>query len=817
MKIIKSLALAAAGVVLFSTSTHTLSSDELNKKSLQVSNEIAHNQHKKIVLKKPIIKSIIIEGNNIVNPSIIKNSLPYREGQIFDEGLSAAAINNIYGIGSFRQVQIDVDSTNETEVTLYVVVDEKKILEKLSFSGNKNIGTDKFEEKFNLKKLSAIDEETLRQLSISIKKLYAEEHRHFVETKTKLIINPNDKHKASAEIIIDEGPKSIVKFVHFKGNSNLTERTLRSAVFTRENWLLSFTDGAGTFNKEALEVDRHKLEYLYRDHGYLMAKIRNIETNFSDNKRDISVTFHVDEGKQFIVRNIYVPGDELFSESELLPEITIKKNKPYAQTKLIKSMNRLRDMWGEKGYIYTNVYPQVKPDESTNEVDITFHVDKGTKLYTNRINITGNKVTKDKVIRRQLNIDEGELITSSKLQLSKASVEYLSYFEREGVNWKIHRIADELADLELHVREAKTGSFSLNFSYGSDQFSSKRSLRGMIQLEKRNFLGNGWDIGGMIEASRHRVKKLEAHFFDPHLFDSDISGGFNVYKRWDEYDQWQNVSPTPIQNVVGGNVRLGFGLPWIDKRLQLIVDLGIEDIKNNNPKVTNPAYQNIFGPIVKRTFQKGTLKWLGLDLIKDTRNHQVYPNSGYKLSLSSKIAPPGINNQFGFVKAEAHGSCYTSLIGKDSLVLAMQLKLGHVSSLNKKTIPYKELFHMGGQSTVRGHVFGGIGPAWQNRDPLGAKNSVLFNTELIFPLIEDYSMKGHLFYDTGAGWDTPTEGIHDTRFITRNKFDLRHSVGFGLNLVRPFPAKIDWGFKLDRKRHRNESPHEFHITMNYAW
>lgn len=815
MKIVRSLVLTVVSCTFLSTSSFPFSAKILEEKSAKISNEITHNQQAKPSLEKAIIKKIIIEGNNIVKSSIIRNSLPYQEGHIFDESLSATAINNIHSLGSFRQVQLDIEPLNKGELTLYVVVDEKKTLEKLTFVGNTKIATEKFEEKFNLKKLSTIDEETLRQLSIGMKKLYAEEHRHFVDIKTNLLVNKKNNHKASAEIIINEGPKSIVKLVHFKGNNRLSDRILRGSIFTRENWLLSFTDGAGTFNKEALEVDRHKIEYLYRDHGYLMAKVRKVETIFSENKRDVAVTFHIDEGKQFIVRNIYIPGDELFSEEELLPEITIKKNNPYAQTKLIKSMNRLRDMWGEKGYIYTNVYPQVKPDDATNEVDITFHVDKGTKLYANRITITGNKTTKDKVIRRQLDIDEGELITSSKLDISKASVEYLSYFERGGVNWNVHRIADELADLELNVREGKTGTLSVNCTYGSDQFSSEKSFRGMLQLEKRNFLGNGWDIGGMVEAKIKRIKKLEAHFFDPHLFDSDISGWFNVYKRWDEYDQWKNVKPTPIQRVVGFNSRFGFRLPMIDKRLQLIIDLGIEDIKNNNPKVSDPKYENHFGPIVKRTFQQGTLKWLGLDLTKDTRNHQVYPSSGYKLSLSSKIAPPGINNQFSFIKAEAQGSCYMSLIGKDSLVLATQLKIGHISSINGKTIPYKELFHMGGQGTVRGHVFGGIGPAWTTGDPLGAKNSALFNAELIFPLLEDYSMKGHFFYDTGAGWNTPTNGIKDIAKVQRNGFDLRHSVGFGINLVRPFPAKIDWGFKLDRKS--GESSQEFHITMNYAW
>ena len=223
-------------------------------------------------------------------------------------------------------------------------------------------------------------------------------------------------------------------------------------------------------------------------------------------------------------------------------------------------------------------------------------------------------------------------------------------------------------------------------------------------------------------------------------------------------------------------------------------------------------------PIVDRTFQAGTLKWFGLDLVKDTRNHQVYPSAGFKTSLSSRLAPPGLNNQFSFFKWELEGSYYRALINDDSLVLCLHGRGGRINKLSETLpVPYKELFHMGGQSTVRGFVWGGIGPAWITGDPLGGRNAIQLNTELIFPLIPDYSMKAHLFYDAGAGWNTPKEGIPFRQGIKRDKFNLRHTVGFGLNLMKPVPAKIDWGFKLDRKKHEKESPSEFHLSMNYAW
>ena len=144
-------------------------------------------------------------------------------------------------------------------------------------------------------------------------------------------------------------------------------------------------------------------------------------------------------------------------------------------------------------------------------------------------------------------------------------------------------------------------------------------------------------------------------------------------------------------------------------------------------------------------------------------------------------------------------------------------KAGFVEELGGRTIPYRELFHIGGQSSVRGFRFGEIGPAFNDEDPVGGRFMLQFNSELVFPILPDYSMRGHLFYDAGAGWDGPRDSLLRKGTMTRNYFNLRHSVGFGFNLLNPTPVKIDWGYKLDRNKEGGESPSEFHLSMNYAF
>ena len=563
------------------------------------------------------------------------------------------------------------------------------------------------------------------------------------------------------------------------------------------------------------------MEYFYRDLGYLNAKVVDTNVAFVKNNQEIHVTFEIKEGDEYHVSEVKALGDDIFTDEELSENIDIEAGKPFSNKQVITTINRLKNMWGRKGYVYADVYPQLKPNKEDKTVAITFHTERGTQMRINRINITGNAITRDKVIRREIVLEEGDLLTSEKMNQSRAKIEYLGFFERDGVNWKIHRLTNELADLEMNVKETKTGQFNLNFTYGSDQHSQSRSVKGILNLKKRNLFGNGWDIGLALQGNRHRFQRFQFDFFDPYLFDTSSSGAFNFYIKQEEYDQWKNVTPRPLERISGGTIKIGFNLPKLDEHLQFIIELGVESIDNNDPEVVGVSddIRLILEPRVARAFEKGNLNWVAANLIKDTRNHRVYPTEGYRIAFNSKFAFPLTNNTFSIAKAQLEASWYTSLIERNSLILAIHVKAGMVRSFSEsKIIPYKELFHMGGQDSVRGFVWGSIGPAFL-REPVGGRNMVQFNTELIFPLIEDYSMKAHIFYDAGAGWDTPKENYSEEakKLIIRDKFDLRHSIGFGINLLYPQPVKVDFGYKLDRKRELGESAHEWHLSMNMAW
>lgn len=766
-----------------------------------------------------VVDEVTIEGNKYVQSSAIEKRLPFKKGEPFNSEKTADAIHHTYGLGYFKQVQIERADSGKTLVKVAIRVQEKKLLEKIEFVGNKHLSEKKLREKLNVDKLTAVDDEQLARLIIALKKLYKDEHHHAPMITYQLVPNAENPDKVTALFTIKEGVKTRVKRVEFDGVKNVPDYKIRGSIYTRERWLLSFMDDAGKFNPENLDIDKHRVEMVYQDQGYWNAKVTGVDVEESEDKSELSVTFYVKEGDRYSIRYLNAYGDDEVTEKEMLAICPIKEGDPVSRTKLADSITIIKALWGTKGYIHADVYPhKLEPNEETKEMDVAFVIEKGEKFFVNRIDISGNKVTRDKVIRRHIELEEGDLITTTKLEISKMAVESLGYFERDGVAWKIHKVGKNKCDLELTVQEAKTGSFSVNMSYGNDQQESERSMKFGIDLEKRNLFGLGYDAGLKLNATRKHFKSGSVHFYDPYFLDMNVAAFGTAYIRRDEYDQWTGVENTPCVVTKGGQVKTGFYLKEIDKNLQIETEVGIEDIKNKRPVTSTVQYhQKKYQGLLDQKFKAGLLQWFGVSLFKNTRNHTVYPSRGYKLEFSSTFAPPYLKN-FSYWRNELEASWYTPLIGVDSLVFTMRGKAGIIFPIsNSKIIPYKELYHIGGQDTVRGFTWGGVGPAFKgNNSSLGAQKMLLFNAELLFPLIPDYSMKGHIFYDAGAGWDTPKAGL-TPRDIKRNQFRIRHSIGFGLNLVKPFPAKIDWGYKLDRDKKAGESASEFHIAMNAAW
>jgi outer membrane protein insertion porin family len=782
----------------------------------------------------PTIRDIHVEGNTRIPAETITHRLLYRKGGTFDENLSTKAIEAIYSLNAFDQVIIEKEGIDDAQIDLFITVHEKPILSEVTFSGNKKISTKKLEELIDVKNIQTITQEDGDILAHKIKKEYTDNDYHEAVVTAAVTPDPQNPQRASLHFAINEKVKSHIREINFTGNTVIPARTLRSYIQNREVWLLCFLDGAGKFNEAALEIDKERIRAAYANKGYFTARVTGTTVTRSDDQKNIDVLFTITEGPLFTIKEIDIAPDIEVPHRIVRKLLTLSPGDTYKLSEVQKMMESIKQLYGEYGFIDAYVSPQIVPDAATNTIALTFHVEKGTRWKLNRLFITGNETTRDHVIRRQLALEEGALITSTGLDFSKRNVEALSYFERESVTWKKHRLDTERLDLELQVKEVPTRTFNIGLDFGSSQDDPNSGVKGTMGGDLRNMFGKGWDMGFVLKGTKSGLSQASFHMSDPYLR-HNLSGQLNFSFAQTRYDQWKWVLPAPEEKVFGVVGRLGTRLPTADRATSLHVESGVEHIENNaydsktnQPKLSIRGVSSREHPrlqtLLSQKLQAGTLHWVGLDLIKDTRNHMVYPNDGYKLVLSNKCALPGINQTFSFIKSTLHASWYTPLIGYDTLVLGLHAFGGIIEQIGRSEstrtkIPYRELFHLGGQHSIRGFNWGQVGPSWDYANPLGGKKAIQCNAELIFPLMGNNAMKIHLFYDTGCAWDTPkTDVIKDNvTHIKSDSFNMRHTIGIALSITQPQPIEISFGYKLDRNKKLGETPHEFHIGVNSAF
>lgn len=785
-----------------------------------------------------IIREIIIQGNEQVSQQAILNKIPYRKGQKFDPIKTRETIRNLYfDFKRFRTINIMAEPIDPDMIDLYIMVEEKIPLKEIIFEGNSAITEKEINEKVTALDTPAIDSEELKIFANSIKKLYLERGYYNATINPELNVDANGKGSVIFHII--EGNKSLVKRISFKGNCNVSGKTLRSIIYTREDWLLSFLDKSGTYLPERLEGDKHAIEMYYQSNGFLNAKVVAI-TPEMDACNNFNILFEIQEGDLYRIGSVSAAGNDLICEEKLLQVIPIKPGDLYSREKIIDAIKNLELVWGSFGYMYAHIEPSINPNDETKTVDLAFHNELGNQITLGKLTIRGNKKTRDKIIRRQILFSEGDLLTNTRMEQSKERIQSLGYFDqREGVNWKIIRTGENNADLDLMLKEAKTGHAGFQLGFAGNPASIRDPLKGAsLQLDvgDTNLLGTGIRAN-LNSRFSHEDFSLGFNITQPWLFDKPILGALDVYHKRLAYEDFNFT--TPVNEIdTGLTVTSGFVTQWNDSFLRdtfIRGALGIDSIKYQpdppkahimelqNPEKTFAEGQ--YNIILAKLFTPGNFGSFSLHVGQDKRNHPMHPTGGFSWLARAQTTFNFTNRCLGFQKYDIEGHWYTPLIGAYDLVFHLHAYLGIVAPLNDcKLIPYRELFHIGGPASVRGFLFGEIGPQFNvfdqisegtRGDSIGGKKATFLNAELIFPITPDMNMKGVFFYDGGAGWDNPYVTNANRQFIRNNSFSYRHAIGFGIRIYQPMPIKIDWGFKLDPRK--GEPAYEVHFNTAYEW
>jgi outer membrane protein insertion porin family len=773
-----------------------------------------------VPLADRVIRTITVEGNKTVPAPAILSRIAYHEGQRFDPRKTNTLIKNINELGYFKNVQLYGEPVGDYEVDLFIVLQEKLKFAGSEFIGNKHLTLKDIEKKINFSKITSVDEMDIPRYVAIIKKLYRDKDYHNAQVTAHL-----EPVNGAARIVftIKENNKTLVKRIFFTGNQAFTDKKLRNLIYTREDWILGFMDRAGSYQPDMIEADKQVIENYYQSNGYLNARVINAQVQADPAHEEITVTYNIQEGDQYRICDISVPGNDIISEEFLKSRLPVKEGDLYSKEKVRETIEGLRLLWGDFGYIYADIEPSIKPNENTKTVNIAFYTELGSQVTLDSITIRGNEKTEDKIIRRQLVLQEGGILTTKGMDDSKQRVELLGYFDqRNGVNWKINRLGKDRAALDLMLKEVKTGRVEFNLGFGGsprDISSPIESLSIRGAVSDSNLFGKGIQFALSGEYAKREVN-FNFNLTQPWIFDRPIHAGIDIFTKRTSYSEFFFLAKSSIhENITGGAFNLGFVSHRVFDSLWLN-RLIVEDVRYTNtavdqrsPFLTQAQKDELQG-IINRRFQSGTFIAYALNVTKDVRNHPVHPTNGYQWQVLTKTVFPShtsfaINTPlhgFGFFKADFDVSWYTPLIDERNLVFCLHGHLGLIAPFKHRTVPYRELYNIGGPASVRGFEFGEIGPQWvvptmpAKSNPLGATKAFWVNAELIFPISADFSMKGGVFYDGGAGWDTIDADQISPVNLRNNHFSYRHAVGFGLRVLRPTPIKIDWGFKLDRRK-----------------
>lgn len=721
------------------------------------------------------VVEIVVLGNQKVTKDTITDKMKTKVGEQLSTTTLDQDLKGLFSLGFFDNLMINLAAVgNGVEVAIIVV--EKPTISAIVIKGNKKIKRKELLKEITLHTFSILNEERLQESIEKMKAFYQEEGFYSVRIKTKTA--KAGKSRIQVIFDIDEGPKCYVKKINFHGNDSFRAWSLRRKLQTKTYSLfLSWITDAGILKKDQLENDAKLLKSFYLSEGYVQARISKPKITLDDNRKWIYLDFDIDEGEVFSMGKVEVvdPESEKEMTDNLVRVLKGRSGETFSNLNLQNDIETLSNFFADRGHAYVDIDPQTKIDPEKRTIDVSYHVNRGTKFLFGRINISGNTKTRDKVIRRELRFSEGDLFSGSALKRSRERINNTQFFSEADI--QTIQNDDESIDVNVKVVEGSTGAFSVGLGY-----STVDSIIGVANISQTNWLGKGLDATFNVELSGAR-QFYNVGLTDPYFLDMDISAGINIYNEEYEYDAYDTVQQ---------GFRVHVGKP-IDEYTSWSAGYRWEKVKIFN---IDPAASDY---ILDEEGTSSTSQ-VYFTINRDKRDNYLFPTRGYKIKGTVVLAggPLGFDNDFYKLIVEGH-KFYPF---KWSSAFHLWGRVSYADGYGGQDLPLYERFYVGGLKTVRGFDFGEAGPEDRNGDVIGGTKELILSAEWIFPLIKNMGLKGVVFYDAGKAFD-------DDENLS---FDLRHSVGFGIRWKSPMgPLRIEWGFNLSPEDDEEESVWDFSV------
>ena len=718
------------------------------------------------------VSDIQIEGNDRIETSTILAATPIKPGDVVELEDVDAAMSNIFSLGRFEDISAELTEVQGAKIITFVV-SELPLVRDFLFEGNEELSEEKLRPLVALKIPAIFSHAKVKESIFEIENAYAEDGYHAVKVDPDVEID--EKNEAVVVFKITEGEQVLIDSIRFAGNTAIEEDDLEDAIETQERWWLSWLTDRGAYQEEIMELDVERIKAAYKDKGYMDVKVRQPQVTLIEDKKYLDIFIEIDEGSQYKVGSVGFKGDLLKTSDELLKKVSLKEGDVFNRTELHKSIERLTDIYADEGYAYVNVAPLSNKDKQALTIDLMFDVEQGEKVYIERIQVRGNTRTRDKVVRREVPIAEGDQYSASKIKDANRRVRNLGYFEEVNVT-KAPGSAKDQAVLNIDVKEKPTGTFSIGIGYSSvDNFITQGSVT------QDNFLGYGLKLklSGALSGSS---QTFSLGVTDPYFLDTDWTVGFEVYKTAREYDDYDEYR-------TGAAIKAGHKIAEYTKGY-LTYRYEESEITDIDPTVTNPTILDAAG-ISTHSSVTG-------EIVRNSTDYHMDPTTGGLSKFTLQYA--GLGGSENFLKSIVEHRHFWPLFW--GTVLSIHGETGWAFETGNDGLPLSERFFLGGIRNMRGFETREMGPKYSDGTYSGGETMGYFNFEYLFPVSKNMGLKGVLFYDTGNVWEDSGDYFSD----------MRHSVGAGVRWNSPLgPLRFEWGYNLSPKQDEKQSIFEFTI------
>lgn len=777
-----------------------------------------------------VIGQISVEGAQRVDPNDVIGAIRLRRGAVCNDDDVTRDVRTLWRLEIFNDVQVH-GTRRGNAVDLTIVVRERPAIAAIVFEGNDEVSDDDLDEEVSLTVGDIVDMEDVRTAVQKVRDKYSEEGYFLAQVRYELRPVGDDGAEVEVAIIVEEGEEVAVRSIRFVGNREVSSSDLRGAMETSQLGFFSRIFSGASFSNETFENDVTAIQAHYYDQGYLAVSVGTPRVELSPDRRFIDITIPVDEGPRFRVGRIEVAevdneGNEvetLVPVDELRDGVGVAPGDWFSRTRIAEGLQDLTRRYRDEGYAYASLEPETEVDSERRIVDLNVQIERGPVVYIERINISGNTKTRDRVIRREMMLLEGMRYHQSLLERSRMNIMALTYFERVDFSQEEGSAPDRIV-INVEVAERATGTFQVGAG-----FSSLEQFVLQAQINQQNLFGRGQSLSLALQVSAIR-QNIQLSFYEPWFLQSQWGASIDL-----TYNNSQNAAFRTKQMSAG----LAFGHPIYDRRLRFSVGYRIEhsDIGASNRNFAGVNSAQLFNAFqqssLSNRFAAGITSSVRLSLTWDSRDNRMAPTNGLFTSYSAQIADDFLGSQNTYVQQDFFFRFYKRLVGP--LILRGNFEAGLITSRLARGVPIYKRYYLGGIYSVRGYPYWSLGPrALIARAPnpdvdpgdgieLGGNLQAFYQLEVEFVILESAGIRGVVFTDGGNAWNlernieqAPDGPDPATSIDTVNPFAIRTSVGFGFRWISPMgPLRFEWGIPLARRRGEDAVNFQFTIGNSF--